>query len=140
MAKPKSKPKYNSRQLTNHLRELAAEVHDWEMEDDGEGRVITKGEALARLLWQRALGYDEVKVDDEGREKRIKHDPAQWAIQLIYERMEGRSPQAIAEDENRRRAKDKVSDLAKARVNELAAQATTPEPPRRRRRRPKKED
>lgn len=123
MAKKTKKRRYNSRELTNHLRELAAEVHDWIMEEDGEGKVITKGEALANLLWERALGYDEVKIDDEGNEKRIRHEPAQWAIQLVYERLEGRAPQAVTEDETRRKAKDRVDELAKQRINALATAA-----------------
>jgi len=116
---------YNSRQLTKHLRELAAEAHDWS-EEDG---VITKGEALAKLLWKKALGYKEKTVDDEGNEKEVYHPPASWAIQLVYDRMEGKTPQAITEDDTRISAADRVRDLAKARLNSLASKAATVPPP-----------
>mgnify|MGYP006272615441 CR=1 FL=1 len=117
MGKPK---KYNSRQLTENLRQLAAEAHDWSMEDGA----ITKGEALAKLLWKKALGYTEETTDDEGNTKQVYHKPEAWAIQLVYERMEGKTPQAIQDDEgNKRKAKDEVRDLAKARLNDLAKTA-----------------
>ena len=116
----KAKP-YNSKDLTKHLRQLASEAQDW-TEEDG---VITKGEALARLLWRKALGYTEQTTDDEGNVKEVYHKPEAWAIQLVYERMEGKTPQAIEEDTTRRKAKDEVRDLAKSRVNDLADKALT---------------
>ena len=117
MGKPK---KYNSRDLTNHLRELAAEAHDWSEEDGA----ITKGEAMARLLWRKALGYTETTVDDEGNEKEVYHKPEAWAIQLVYERIEGKTPQAMEEDRgDKPKAKDHVRELAQSRLNDLAAKA-----------------
>lgn len=122
MGRPK---KYNSKQLTEHLRQLAAEAHDW-TEEDG---VITKGEAMARLLWKKALGWSESTVDDEGNEKKVYHKPESWAIQLVYERMEGRTPQALTEEEDQgRKVHEEVRDLARARLNDLATAATNTEP------------
>lgn len=117
--------RYNSRELTNHLRELAAEAHDM-LE---EGTVITRGEALARLLWQKALGYVERKIDDEGVAKEVVHEPASWAIQMVYERMEGRTPQSLTEDATKIKAADRVSELAKTRINQLTAKATNDKGP-----------
>jgi len=116
MGRPK---KYNSRELTNHVRQLAAEAHDWS-EADG---VITKGEALARLLWRKALGYTEETVTDEGERKEVFHKPESWAIQLLYDRMEGKTPQAVPEDEDRIKAADRVRELAAGRLNSLAQEA-----------------
>jgi len=116
MGRPK---KYNSRELTNHVRQLAAEAHDWS-EADG---VITKGEALARLLWQKALGSTEQTEDDEGNPKQVFHKPESWAIQLLYDRMEGKTPQAVPEDEDRIKAADRVRELAAGRLNNLAEEA-----------------
>jgi len=122
MGKPK---KYNSKQLTDHLRQLAAEAHDWTMEDGA----ITKGEALARLIWKAALGWTEETTDDEGNTKQVYHKPASWAQQFVFERMEGRSPQSTPEDDARKRkAKDEVRDLAKSRLNSLAKTAIGDEP------------
>ena len=123
-----AKARYNSRQLTQHLRELAAQAHDWSEEDGA----ITKGEALARLLWKKALGYKEVKVDDEGNEKEEWRPPESWAIQLVYDRMEGKTPQAVTEDETRITAAEQVSELAKNRLTALADKlvaGSAPPPP-----------
>jgi len=117
MAKPKA---YNSKQITQHLREIAAMAHDWS-EEDG---MLTKGECLAMLLWRKALGYTEKVVDDEGNEKEIFHKPEAWAIQLVYDRMEGKVPQAVTDDETRSvKVKDEVSELAKSRLNAIAAES-----------------
>jgi len=119
MARPK---RYNTTELTNHLRELAAEVHDWvqDPDDPTDGRIITRGEALARLLFRKALGYSEEIVDDEGNKTVKEHRPEAWAIQLIWDRVEGKTPQAITEDTRRIKAVEKVRELAKARLNAVA--------------------
>lgn len=117
MGKPQ---RYNSRQLTEHVRQLAAEAHDWSMEDG----VITKGEALARLLWRKALGYTETTTDEEGNEKEVWHKPEAWAIQLLYDRMEGKTPAAAPEEDDRKtKVADQVRQLAVARLNDLAVTA-----------------
>jgi hypothetical protein len=116
VAKPKP---YNPRQLTKHLRQMAAEVHTI----DDDGALITKGEALADLLWKRALGFVDTIRDDEGREKKIEIGPQQWAVQMVYDRMEGRTPQAIDEDETRVSAAERVRELSASRLNGLAKRA-----------------
>jgi len=116
MSRPK---KYNTKQLTNHLRQMAAEAFDMTVDGD----VITRGEALAIGLWERALGYMEEKVDDEGVKTKVYHPAAAWAMQLVYDRMEGKTPPALVEDESRVTASDKVRALATARANDLARKA-----------------
>jgi len=116
VSEKKKKPSYNNKELTRHLRELAAEAHDM---DEG-GRVITKGEAMGILLFKKALGGKVRSIDDEGRETEVELKPEAWAIQLIYDRMEGKTPQALPENADRVTAKDKVSDLAKQRINAMA--------------------
>lgn len=119
MANPK---KYNTRELTNRLRELAAEAHT--IADDGE--LISKGEALAKLLFDKALGHVETRVDEEGEKHEVIHKPESWAIQLIYDRLEGKTPQAAEhDDETKVKALDQVRELAKARLNDAAEAATT---------------
>ena len=120
--KPKAKRKislrkrYHSRELTNHLQELAAEAFEVTEEDE----CLTRGEALARLLWQKALGHVKKSISDEGKETEIYFPPEAWAITLIYERMEGKAPQAVPDDGGRVKAIDKVRELAKNLVNALA--------------------
>lgn len=117
----KKRPAYTTRQVTQHLREIAAQAHDWSV-DDG---ILTKGECLARLLWRKALGWTEKVVDDEGIKNEFFHKPEAWAIQLVYDRMEGRVAQATTDEEVRSiKVKEEVSELAKSRLNALAIQST----------------
>jgi hypothetical protein len=52
----------------------------------------------------------------------IVHEPDWRAIELLYNRIEGRIPVAIVE-ENARSLTEKVSDLGKARINSMAKAA-----------------
>jgi len=108
--------KYNRKQLTEKLAKLADEAVT--IADDGTP--ITRAEALADLLFKKALGWTETRVDDEGNRKEVRHKPESWAIQLIYERLEGRVAQQQVEEAPRRKAKDRVSDLARKRASRLA--------------------
>lgn len=114
--------KINSRALTKHLQLLGQQIHTI----DDDGNPITREEALARLLWNMALGYEEKTRDDEGNLKTVYHTPVAWAIQLVYDRREGKVPVAIGEDETRIKAADRVRELAKDRLNALAMAAAGP--------------
>lgn len=105
--------KYSARQLTKFLRELAEEMHT--MGDAGE--MVTKAEALARLLWDKALGYKH-RDPKTGETKWYK--PESWAIQLIYERMEGKAPVTMEPETSRITAAQKIGDLARNRLNSEA--------------------
>ncbi len=104
--------------LTEQLRKLADTVET--IRDDGA--VVTKGEALAQLVFKRALGY---KIEDvkTGEEKYIA--PEQWAMQLIFERLEGKVPQTQPDEKDVLKASDKVSELAKSRINHAADAAVS---------------
>lgn len=127
-----AKAKYNSRELTNRLRELLAEVHDTILNDDKEAVLITKGEALAELLMNRALGWIEEVIEESGISgktitRKVIHSPERWAIELIYDRTEGKSPQALPDDKGGLTATDRVSELARKKVNQLTEEATAGE-------------
>lgn len=111
--------KFNSRELTDHLRRLAAGQEGHVV----DGELVTRGEALAHLLWKKALGYKETVKDDYGREQIVEHRPEAWAIQLVYDRMEGRTPQAEVADDGKVNVAERVRDMAKSRLNEFAAAA-----------------
>lgn len=106
--------RYNSRELTTHLRQLAAMAHTT---DDG-GDPVTKGQVLAELVFKMALGYEEVDADNP--QKKVFVRPSQWAIQLIYERLEGKTPTAIADEKTGIRVADRVSELGKSRINAIS--------------------
>lgn len=114
--------KVNPRALTKHLQKLGQEAHTV----DNEGTPVTREEALAQLLWNMALGYTEKVLDNEGHWQQVIHKPVSWAMQYVYDRREGKVPQAIGEDEGRIKASDKVRELAKSRLNALALAAAGP--------------
>lgn len=121
--------RYSNRELTDALRATGAEIYDTRIVgEDGEIRSITRYEALAELLWKKALGWIE-EVDEKGdkgvmvRTKR-EHKPESWAAQLIYERWEGKTPVAMPEVGRGLTAADRVRDLSKARINRLAKEAS----------------
>lgn len=114
-------PKYTGKELTKHLRLLAMEAES--VSDEGE--TITKAEALARLLWKKALGFAEM-VMKEGSPKEVKNPPEAWAIQLIYERLEGKVANTAPEEAGKITAAEKVSELARSRINNVLVGAAIP--------------
>jgi hypothetical protein len=98
--------------LSKYLRALALDIET----TNAEGDPITKAAALAALVWKHALGFEEPTQDKKGM---VKIPPATWAIELLYNRIEGKIPVAVVEDQGRSLT-EKVSDLGKARINSLA--------------------
>jgi hypothetical protein len=98
--------------LSKYLRALALDIES--MSDDGDP--ITKAQKLADLVWKYALGITDEKDPTK------KAAPAVWAIELLYNRIEGKVPLAIVE-EGGRSLTEKVSDLGKAKANALASAA-----------------
>jgi len=83
------------------------------------GDVITRAQALADLVWRNALGYSE-PVDDHNPEgEQIVHRPATWAIQLVYDRIEGKVGPIEPEKKDRKLAST-ISQMGKATINSLA--------------------
>lgn len=110
--------KISPRALSKELAKLASAVHTC----DEQGNEITKEQALADLVWKMALGWEElVKDEDTGQIKRTKHAPLSWAIQYLYERLEGRAAVASPDNAGGIKAAERVGDLAKQRINQLAA-------------------
>lgn len=121
--------RYNTKQLSNHLRELAAEASDVIAEDGDEFRCLTRGEVLAELVFRKALGYTEVRKDDEGNETKVVHPPERWALELIFDRLEGRVPQAITEADTKLKVAERVGEINKNRINALTEKAVAAVPP-----------
>jgi len=106
----------STKALTTSLRALSGQAIDIEP----DGTPITRYEKLAKLIWDQALGYTEKVRDDEGNLKEIVHKPVAWAQQYVFERLEGKAIMAVAEEDGRIKAAEKVRDLAKDRINKLA--------------------
>ena len=125
-----AKEKISSRALTEKLREIMAEIHTTDLKD-GEMVMKTNCERLAEILADRALGWDEeVEIADKKvpggvKRKQVKHPPEKWAIVMVYERMEGKTPTAVADETSGIKVADKVSELAVDAINRLTEEETT---------------
>ncbi len=108
-------PKYSGKELTKHLRLLAMEAEGLSPDGDTE----TKAQALARLIWKRALGYTDIRRTEKGTVE-VNCPPEVWAIQLVYERLEGKVANTAPEESGKLSAAERVSDLSKARINGLS--------------------
>ena len=64
MAKKKPlKIKKAGQLLSQFIRSIALEETELIKGADGEDQMASKAEALARLMWQRALGYVEQRIE-----------------------------------------------------------------------------
>ena len=103
--------------LTGIIRDIAEEPTEFLKGKDGsEDRMVTKAEALARMIWLRALGYTEKKVNGKGDDVEVTHAPDRVYVGMILDRMEGRVPQSLVEGDEKLTAADKVSEQGKSRI------------------------
>jgi len=116
--------------LTQFIREIAEEEHERvETVDEktGDFRVVTKGEALARLIWKSALGYvEQIDIVDKQTGKVVGKKPMYFPpdktyVTMIFDRLEGKVPIVEAEkDGGKASVADKISGQTKSRLNKLA--------------------
>jgi len=116
------------RLLSKYIREIANETHDDPViKARGEEAVmLTKAEAIARHIFKLALGYEEEVdvLDKAGKKIGIKsviHQPDKWAINVIWDRLEGRTGAAdVKSDSSKASVADKVSAQGKKRLDQIA--------------------
>ena len=117
--------------LSKFIKEIASETHDDPViKAKGEdATMVTKAEAIARHIFKLALGYQEdeaiykngVKVGM----KPVIHKPDKWAINIIWDRLEGRVGQADAKaGSDKASLADRVSAQGKKRLGQIAKQST----------------
>ncbi|MCK5615797.1 hypothetical protein KAR91_78765 [Candidatus Pacearchaeota archaeon] len=119
--------------LSKFIREIAEEIHDDLVAriKDGEPVPVTKAEAIARYIWKVALGYSEDVdvVDKAGKKTGIRpefHRPDKWAINLIWDRLEGRAGAAdLKGGSDKASLADKVSEQGKKRLGQIANSSLT---------------
>lgn len=113
--------------LSKFIREIASEIHDDPVvKAKGEDAVmVTKAEAIARLMWKAALGYEETEdVYKNGIKTGIRpviHKPDKTFIGMIWDRMEGRAAMIDAKSgSDKASLADKVSEQGKKRLSQIA--------------------
>ena len=104
------------RLLSSYLRRIAQEETEFIEGPDGD-RMGSKAEAMARLMFKLALGYE---TEDVKSNKIIIHGPDRGMIALIWDRIEGRATPVNDNLSKGRTLPKKVSDENKRRMNELA--------------------
>ena len=110
--------------LSTKLRTIAQEATEHDDRPDGGG-MITKSEALARLMWKMALGYTtKVHTKDKGTIETV-HAPDRGMIQLIWDRIEGRAAPVNDNLQKKRKLPKKVSDANKELLNNMAKNKMT---------------
>ncbi len=104
------------RLLSEYLRRIAQEQTEFIKGPDGDV-MVSKAEALARLMFKLALGWEE---DDVKTGKKKIHNPSAGMIALIWDRIEGRSVPLAGDDRQSRALPKKVSEESVRRLNQQA--------------------
>lgn len=109
--------------LSGFIKEIAKEKTEFIKDDYNEDRMATKAEALARLIWKKALGFTDtvVKTDKNGVRKTVDvcHEPDRVMIGLLFDRMEGRAPLLVGDRDGKIMIADRVSNEGKNRINSV---------------------
>lgn len=104
--------------LSKWLRQIAEEETEFIKDDGGDDRMITKAEAIARLIWRKALGYSEKKINSKGVEVVENHPPDRTMINLLLDRIEGRAPMSTDMGKKKRSIADRVGEQGKSRIEQ----------------------
>ena len=109
--------------LSKYIKEIAQEETEFIKDDNGDDRMATKAEAMAREIWKLALGYDEsiFKTDKDGVTTELKkhHAPNSTYVGIILDRTEGRAPLLASDKDGKITIADRVSQEGKNRINSI---------------------
>ncbi len=112
------------RLLSEFLRRIAQEETEFVKDENGDDRMVSKAELMARTMFKIALGYEEtiIKSGKDGVAVEITKTikPSAGMIALIFDRMEGRAAPTNLNEDKKRTLPKKVSAENKNRLNELA--------------------
>ena len=101
--------------LTKKLHELARDVISSEIDDEGECKLETRAEVLARKVWDMATGA--TRTEDGTIE--YKGNPVPWAVGLIFERLEGKVVPRAADTTTRPALGKRIDEQNKLKINAL---------------------
>lgn len=101
-------------EITRLIRERGNEFHTV----DDEGNPLTRLQALALLIWKKALGYTD--TDPKTGAETI-HSPDRNFVAMIYDRLDGKMAPAIADrGKGKATLSDRVAEQSKRRLNQMA--------------------
>ena len=104
-----------SKLISKYLVEIAGE-EDVFINDDAGGRMATKAEALARLIWKHTLGYKEIDVK---KDIEVEYPPSLSHLKILLDRIEGRVADVSAV-KSKKSIADRISQKTKSRINDMA--------------------
>lgn len=105
--------------LSRYIRQIAEEETEF-VKEDGEDRMATKAEALARQIWKQALGFTELVVTDPLLPPvEVVHKPDLKMLALLYDRMEGRATPATEDETLRPSTAQRITEQGKDRIAAL---------------------
>ena len=102
--------------LSSFLRSISEEETEFLKGDDGEDKMATKAEHLARLMWKMALGYKEEIELVEGKKEIHYYPPDRAMMSLLFDRIEGKA-QPMADPKSKQSIPDKVTEQGVNRIN-----------------------
>ncbi|MBE3139504.1 MAG: hypothetical protein IMZ53_02870 [Thermoplasmata archaeon] len=105
--------------LSKFIKQIAEEKTETGGETDNPV-MISKAEALARLIWKCALGSIEEHTDDQGVVTKTYHAPDRTAWQLLFDRMEGKATSIGEADKTRGNVASRVSQQGKDRISDAS--------------------
>ncbi len=106
--------------LSRFVKEVALEETELIKGEDNNDVMVTKAEALVRLIWKKALGWEETKVDDKGITKKLVHAPDKWAADRLFDRLEGKAAPMGADKKDKKSIADRVTEQGTKRLNRIA--------------------
>jgi len=111
---PKGVKRAATVEITRLIRERGNEFHTV----DDEGNPLTRLQALALLVWKKALGWTET---DPKTGTETTHSPDRGFITMIYDRLDGKMAPAIADNGKKKATlSDRVGEQSKRRLNQMA--------------------
>lgn len=111
---PKGVKRAATVEITRLIRERGNEFHTV----DDEGNPLTRLQALALLIWKKALGWTET---DPKTGTEIIHNPDRGFITMVYDRLDGKMAPAVADNGKKKATlSDRVGEQSKRRLNQMA--------------------
>jgi len=105
------------RVLSEYLRGIASEKTELIRDpDSGKTKIVSKGEALARAIWEKAMGLE---WDEQDGKYYCQGINLSW-VKLLLERVEGKPGVNAEEMEQRQSIADRLSESNKERLNAIA--------------------
>ena len=105
--------------ITQFLEVVGEEETELVRRSDGEDHIATKAEALARLIWKKALGYTETITGAGGKLQEKAHSPNTAMMHIIFERIEGKVQGDKESPRENMTVADRIGEQGKKAINEV---------------------